>query len=109
MSDIPIEILCYEAKWGLNEPWQECTRDDYLAMIGSIHPHPYKCRVIGVVQDPAGLLLDGPKGFSSWREAAVREKARRVELERLQYDLTADGKAQQKLKEIREILDRDDG
>ena len=79
-----VEILRYEAKWTPNSEWEECSHNDYLMIRQSImvEDAPSRCRVIGVVDDSAGLLLPGPKGYGTWREAAVNEKGRRVELER---------------------------
>lgn len=79
-----VEILRYEAKWTPNSEWEECSHNDYLLIRQSImvEDAPSRCRVIGVVNDSAGLLLPGPKGYETWREAAVNEKGRRVELER---------------------------
>jgi len=89
MTDTPIEILRYEAWWTSEKGWEECSQTDFEAIHLSIHPHPYKARVIGVVQDPAGLLLPGPKGQGSWRDAAISEKLKRVELEREMKTLKA--------------------
>ena len=108
MTDIPIEILRYEAKWSTTGEWEECSKDDYLTIRTALHKHPYSARVIGVVQDPAGLLLPGPKGYETWREAAVHEKAQRVDLEyQLRREIN-DGPAQTKLEEIRVILEREE-
>jgi hypothetical protein len=115
MPDTQIEILRYEAKWFKGSEWETCTKEDYeMILQGTIDGRTYadgtraECRVVGIVKDPAGLLLPGPKGFNSWRAAAVHEKATRINLERQLYDLREADPLQQKLNEIRAIIDRDD-
>ncbi|AFH14675.1 hypothetical protein LU11_gp144 [Pseudomonas phage Lu11] len=102
-----VEILRYEAKWGEHAEWQECSQTDYEAIRLSIHQHQFKARVIGIVEDPAGLLLPGPNGYESWREAAVHEKAKRVEIERELKEVRNALRPVQKLEAIRKILDEE--
>lgn len=84
----PIEIVRYEAKWFTHTEWEECTKKDYHDIIscardGDRYPDGTgpQARALAVVTDEGGLLLEGPKGFKSWREAAVNEKMRRIDLE----------------------------
>ena len=80
-----MEILGYEAQWYPGGDWEPCSESDYVMITQSAEDQPErsrsKARVIGVASDPAGLLLPGPEKYKTWREAAVREKGRRVEVE----------------------------
>lgn len=105
MSDQPeMQILRYEAQWGKGAEWQECTKTDYEAIRGSIHPHQFKARVIGIVEDPAGLLMPGP-GLKdgSWRDAAVQEKMLRLEAERELKKLRAELETLKEQEDLRVI------
>lgn len=104
---LEIEILRYEAQWGENAEWQECSQTDYEAIRLSIHQHKFKGRVIGIAQDPAGLLLPGPPKHETWRDAAVSEKMKRVELERELKGVRNALRPVQKLEAIRKILDEE--
>lgn len=92
------EIVRYEAKWFATSEWEECSQKDYDDIVKSVRDgdtYPDgtgpKARALAVVDDPAGLLLEGPRGYTSWRDCAVNEKGRRVELER-QLEALKNGK-----------------
>uniref|UniRef100_A0AB39CE13 Uncharacterized protein n=1 Tax=Pseudomonas phage HRDY3 TaxID=3236930 RepID=A0AB39CE13_9VIRU len=131
-----VEVVRYEAKWFANSEWEECSQKDYHDIVtsvrdGSTYPNGTgpKARALGVITDEGGLLLIGPPGYDSWRDAAIKEKMQRVEFERelktvreenerlqglaeVSYDAERDAVhssvgLEQKLKEIRAILDRE--
>jgi hypothetical protein len=108
------EILHYEAKWHPNGEWEKCSKSDYdMIVISGMHGHGYpdgsrpEARIIAVVDDPAGLVLEGPKGFATWQAAAIHEKGLRVDLQREIEAVRKGVKAEQKLLAIKKILEDD--